>query len=57
MLNLGLFMMPIHPAGKDLGKSLREDQELVLLADKLNFSESLDGRTLQVPSVNLCPHL
>ena len=43
MLNLGLFMMPIHPAGKDLGKSLREDQELVLLADKLNFSESWMG--------------
>ena len=43
MLNLGLFMMPIHPAGKDLGSSLREDEELVLLADKLNFSESWMG--------------
>ena len=43
MLNLGLFMMPIHPAGKDLGNSLSEDEELVLLADKLNFSESWMG--------------
>ena len=43
MFNLGLFMMPIHPAGKDLGSSLREDEELVLLADKLNFSESWMG--------------
>ena len=43
MLNLGLFMMPIHPAGKDLGSSLREDEDLVVLADKLNFSESWMG--------------
>ncbi len=43
MLNLGLFMMPIHPAEKDLGTSLREDKELVILADKLDYSESWMG--------------
>ena len=43
MFNLGLFMMPIHPACKDLGKSLLEDQELILFADKLGFSEAWMG--------------
>ena len=36
MLNLGLFMMPLHPADKDVGVSYEEDRKLVFLADKLN---------------------
>ena len=36
MLNLGLFMMPLHPAEKDVGVSYEEDRQLVLLGDRLN---------------------
>ena len=43
MFNLGIFMMPIHPPSKALGKSLQEDQELILLGDKLGFSEAWMG--------------
>ena len=43
MLNLGLFMMPLHPAKKDLGVSYEEDRQLVILADKLGFTEAWMG--------------
>ena len=43
MLNLGLFMMPLHPANKNFTTSFEEDRQLVKLADKLNFSEAWMG--------------
>ena len=43
MLNLGLFMMPLHPTNKDVGVSYEEDRQLVLLADKLNYTEAWMG--------------
>jgi len=43
MLNLGLFMMPLHPANKNFTTSYEEDRQLVKLADKLNFSEAWMG--------------
>ena len=43
MLNLGLFMMPLHPANKNFTTSYDEDRQLVKLADKLNFSEAWMG--------------
>ena len=43
MLNLGLFMMPLHPAHKDVGVSYEEDRQLVILADKLKFTEAWMG--------------
>jgi alkanesulfonate monooxygenase SsuD/methylene tetrahydromethanopterin reductase-like flavin-dependent oxidoreductase (luciferase family) len=43
MLNLGLFMMPLHPANKDVTVSYEEDRQLVILADKLNFTEAWMG--------------
>lgn len=38
-INLGMFAMPVHAPGKDYAQSLREDQECVILADKLGFTE------------------
>lgn len=38
-MELGLFMMPIHPPGRDYQTVLREDQEAVVLADRLGYSE------------------
>ena len=43
MLNLGLFMMPIHPAKKDIGVSFEENRQLILLAEKLGFTEAWMG--------------
>ena len=43
MLKLGIFMMPIHPANKNLVDCLEEDRNLVIKADKLNYSEAWMG--------------
>ena len=42
-MKLGFFTMPIHPLGKDWRKSLREDREAFILADKLGFTEGYVG--------------
>jgi alkanesulfonate monooxygenase SsuD/methylene tetrahydromethanopterin reductase-like flavin-dependent oxidoreductase (luciferase family) len=43
MFSLGMFMMPLHPARKDVGLSYEEDRQLVILADKLNYTEAWMG--------------
>jgi alkanesulfonate monooxygenase SsuD/methylene tetrahydromethanopterin reductase-like flavin-dependent oxidoreductase (luciferase family) len=42
-MKLGFFTMPIHPLDKDWRKSLREDREAFILADKLGFAEGYVG--------------
>jgi alkanesulfonate monooxygenase SsuD/methylene tetrahydromethanopterin reductase-like flavin-dependent oxidoreductase (luciferase family) len=42
-MKLGFFTMPIHPLDKDWRKSLREDREAFILADKLGFVEGFVG--------------
>ncbi len=42
-INLGMFAMPVHAPGKDYQQSLREDQECVILADQLGFTEFYMG--------------
>jgi alkanesulfonate monooxygenase SsuD/methylene tetrahydromethanopterin reductase-like flavin-dependent oxidoreductase (luciferase family) len=42
-MKLGMFMMPLHPPGKNYVQTLREDREAVLLADKLGYSEAFVG--------------
>lgn len=42
-VKLGMFAMPIHHPDKDYRALLREDQEAVILADKLGFSEFYMG--------------
>lgn len=38
-IQFGMFIMPFHPAEKELCQSLEEDLELVVQAEKLGFSE------------------
>jgi alkanesulfonate monooxygenase SsuD/methylene tetrahydromethanopterin reductase-like flavin-dependent oxidoreductase (luciferase family) len=42
-MKLGFFVMPIHPVGRTLTETLKEDRELVLFADRLGFVEGFIG--------------
>lgn len=42
-MKLSFFTMPIHPLGKSVTQSLREDREAFILADKLGFAEAYCG--------------
>ena len=42
-MKLGFFAMPVHPVGRNLTETLREDREMTILADKLGFVEGLIG--------------
>lgn len=43
-MNLGLFMMPMHPPEKDRTTCFEEDLELVVLADQLGYTEAWVGQ-------------
>jgi len=38
-----MFMMPLHPPGRNAWETLAEDREAILLADRLGFCEALVG--------------
>ena len=42
-MRVGLFMMPLHGLGRDLGATLGEDREAIILADQLGFEEAWVG--------------
>ena len=42
-MKYSMFMMPIHPPGRNLLETLEEDREAVILGDKLGFSEAYVG--------------
>jgi alkanesulfonate monooxygenase SsuD/methylene tetrahydromethanopterin reductase-like flavin-dependent oxidoreductase (luciferase family) len=42
-MQLSFFTMPIHPLGKPVSQSLREDREAFILADELGFVEGYCG--------------
>jgi alkanesulfonate monooxygenase SsuD/methylene tetrahydromethanopterin reductase-like flavin-dependent oxidoreductase (luciferase family) len=42
-MKLGMFMMPLHPPGRNAWETLAEDREAVLLADRLGFEEAFVG--------------
>jgi alkanesulfonate monooxygenase SsuD/methylene tetrahydromethanopterin reductase-like flavin-dependent oxidoreductase (luciferase family) len=42
-MKLGMFMMPIHPPGRNVAEALQEDRDAVILADKLGFCEAYVG--------------
>lgn len=42
-MKLGMFMMPLHPPGRNITQTLKEDREAILLADKLGFCEAYVG--------------
>ncbi|HIG17449.1 MAG TPA: LLM class flavin-dependent oxidoreductase, partial [Candidatus Handelsmanbacteria bacterium] len=43
-MQLGLFMMPLHPPKKDRTICFEEDIEAIVLADELGFSEAWIGQ-------------
>ena len=42
-MKLSFFTMPIHPVGKPVAQSLKEDREAFLLADSLEYAEAYCG--------------
>lgn len=42
-MKLGMFMMPLHPPGRNATQTLAEDREAILLADRLGFAEAFVG--------------
>ena len=42
-VKLGLFTMPFHHPDRDYGQILAEDQEAIVLADRLGFTEAFVG--------------
>jgi hypothetical protein len=42
-MKLGMFMMPLHPPGRNAWETLAEDRAAVLLADRLGFDEAFVG--------------
>jgi alkanesulfonate monooxygenase SsuD/methylene tetrahydromethanopterin reductase-like flavin-dependent oxidoreductase (luciferase family) len=45
-MELGLFMMPLHPPARVWADTLAEDRECLILADKAGFSEAFIGEHL-----------
>ena len=43
-MNVGTFMMPLHPPGKDVTVGFDEDTEAIVLADQLGYSEAWIGQ-------------
>jgi len=42
-MKLSTFMMPIHPPGRNVTETFKEDREAVILADQLGYSEAYVG--------------
>ncbi|HUK03719.1 MAG TPA: LLM class flavin-dependent oxidoreductase [Burkholderiales bacterium] len=42
-MKLGYFTMPLHPVGKDWRRTLAEDREAIVLADRLGYEEAFIG--------------
>jgi alkanesulfonate monooxygenase SsuD/methylene tetrahydromethanopterin reductase-like flavin-dependent oxidoreductase (luciferase family) len=45
-MNLGFFIMPVHPLDRPYVQTLREDREAFILADRLGYSEGYCGEHL-----------
>jgi alkanesulfonate monooxygenase SsuD/methylene tetrahydromethanopterin reductase-like flavin-dependent oxidoreductase (luciferase family) len=45
-MKLGIFMMPLHPPERDPLRTLQEDREAILLADRLGFHDAFVGEHL-----------
>jgi alkanesulfonate monooxygenase SsuD/methylene tetrahydromethanopterin reductase-like flavin-dependent oxidoreductase (luciferase family) len=46
MMKLGYFAMPAHPASRNITDTLREDREIVILADQLGYHDAFIGEHL-----------
>ena len=56
-MEVGFFTMPIHPIDKDYKKTLSEDREAFLLADKIGFSEAYCGEHVTDAAENITSSL
>lgn len=45
-MRLGYFTMPVHPASRNPTETLREDREIIILADELGFHDAFVGEHL-----------
>jgi alkanesulfonate monooxygenase SsuD/methylene tetrahydromethanopterin reductase-like flavin-dependent oxidoreductase (luciferase family) len=45
-MQLGFFIMPLHPPERDYAEVLQEDRELTILADRMGFAEGFFGEHL-----------
>ena len=52
-MKLGMFMMPLHPPGRNISDTLREDREAILLADRLGYSEAYVGEHVTDAAENI----
>ena len=52
-MQLGFFTMPIHPPSRSLTETLKEDRELVLLAEELEFTEGFIGEHITDGAENI----
>ena len=52
-MRLGMFMMPLHPAHREPAKTLQEDREAIILADRLGFHDAFVGEHLTEKSENV----
>lgn len=52
-MRIGFFTMPVHPEDKNWEKSLQEDREAVILADKLGYYDAFIGEHLTDKSENI----
>jgi alkanesulfonate monooxygenase SsuD/methylene tetrahydromethanopterin reductase-like flavin-dependent oxidoreductase (luciferase family) len=43
-MDLGLFMMPLHPPQRPVSETYKEDSDKIILADQLGFSEAWVGQ-------------
>jgi alkanesulfonate monooxygenase SsuD/methylene tetrahydromethanopterin reductase-like flavin-dependent oxidoreductase (luciferase family) len=56
-MHLGFFTMPIHPPSRSLTETLKEDRELVLLAEELGFVEGFIGEHITDGAENIASPL
>ena len=42
-MKYSMFMMPLHPPGRNISQTLQEDRQAVILADRLGYSEAYVG--------------
>ena len=52
-MNFGLFMMPVHHPDKGLPRTLKEDMNTVVTADRVGFDEAWIGEHFTIPWENL----
>src|ERR1700688_3569213 len=45
-MQLGFFIMPVHPPARNYAETLNEDREAFILADKLGYTEGYCGEHL-----------